>query len=40
MRVVAGIQLKKEEELGGATDDEMDDGVARLRRDANDDSEQ
>ena len=40
MRVVAGIQLTKEGELGGATDDEMDDGVARLRRDANGDGEQ
>ena len=38
MRVFAVIQLTKEGELGGATDDEMDDGVARLRQDANDDS--
>ena len=38
MRVIAGFRLTKEEELGGATDDEMDDGVARLWRDANGDS--
>ena len=38
MRVIAVIQLTKEGELGGATEDEMDDGVARLRPDANGDS--
>ena len=39
MRVIAGSQLTKEGELGGATDDKMDEGVAWLQRDANGDSE-